>query len=126
MLKSILPRLLAASITITAFGSLHAQSPEAAPNMAQMGHQLATFSGSMHSAAEVCGDYTKDQLADMKAKQKQQMSQMGLTAEEFDTAFDAGKKKTDERWDTMSKAEQESACEELQQQMSQAFKGMIK
>ncbi|AFT71579.1 Putative lipoprotein [Alloalcanivorax dieselolei B5] len=126
MLKSILTRLLAASIAIAAFGPLHAQTSGGAPNMAQMGNQVATFSGSMHAAAEVCGGYTKDQLADMKAKQKQQMTKMGLTAQEFDTAFDTGKKKTDERWDTMSKAEQKSACEELRQQMSQAFNGMIK
>ncbi|WP_133491330.1 hypothetical protein [Alcanivorax sp. 24] len=126
MPKFILTRLLAASITIAAFSPLHAQTSGGAPNMAQMGNQVASFSGSMHAAAEVCGGYTKDQLAEMKAKQKQQMTQMGLTAEEFDTAFNAGKKKTDERWDAMSKTEQKSACEELRQQMSQAFNGLIK
>ena len=87
-----------------------------AQGMKQIGHQIAMLGGSMHAMAGFCGGYSSTELAEMKQQQKQHAMAVGFSAKEFDQAFEAGKSKTEARWDTASSQQQRSACLDLKKQ----------
>ncbi|WP_019340798.1 hypothetical protein [Stutzerimonas stutzeri] len=98
--------------------SLSGQAQE--PNqqiMSNMHTQLANFGGSMHATAKVCGDYSDNQLAEQKEKQRAMAIQNGMKATAFDEAFDAGEKKTKSKWADIPASERQAKCDEFKQEM---------
>src|SRR5690606_536634 len=81
--------------------------------MSPMNQQLAKFGGTMHAIAEVCGDYSADQLAESKKQQKAQLTQSGMSATSFDEAFATGLNETRAKWDTISEKERKEVCEKM-------------
>jgi len=112
-----LVRTLAFALPLTASLPGQAQEQGLSP-LAEMGGQLAAFSGQMHAAAKVCGGYTAEQLAEMKRQQREQLSEQGFSAAAFDKAFADGERKGAERWKSLSSAEQEAACADMKQPFS--------
>ncbi len=88
--------------------------------MEDMASQLGKFSGSMHTVARACGDYSEEQLAEMKQQQREQLKESGMDISGFDKAFASSESETARRWETMSEAEQKATCEKIKQQMSAA------
>lgn len=88
--------------------------------MKDMAGQLGKFSGSMHTVARACGDYSEEQLAEMKQQQRAQLEESGMDIGGFDKAFASSERETAEKWKTMSKAEQKATCEKIKQEMSAA------
>ncbi|WP_417779547.1 hypothetical protein [Stutzerimonas xanthomarina] len=98
--------------------SLSGQAQE--PNqqiMSNMHTQLANFGGAMHATAKVCGDYSDNQLAEQKEKQRALSIQSGMKAAAFDEAFDAGEKKATAKWAAIPSSEHQAKCDEFKQEM---------
>lgn len=92
----------------------HAQAQAPANPMAEMNTKLAKLAGSMSTLALNCGDYSEEQLAEIKAQHKQGLTQSGMSAEQFEQAFTGGKQEAEERWSIIPEAEQSEACEQLE------------
>lgn len=88
--------------------------------MKDMAAQIGKFSGSMHTLARACGDYSEEQQAEMKQQQREQLKESGMDISGFDKAFASSESETAERWKTMPEAEQKATCEKIKQQMSMA------
>ena len=65
---------------------LHAQVPSAT----EMNAQLARLGGSMQAAAEACGGYSGEALAEHKQQQKDHLAQAGMDSVSFEKQFIAG------------------------------------
>lgn len=86
--------------------------PDANP-MAAMHTGMAKVGGSMHTVARKCGDYTVDELSEMKAQQKAGLTQSGMSAEQFERVFAEGEAQAKLHWGEMTDAEQSEACEQV-------------
>ncbi|QHS35620.1 hypothetical protein [Alcaligenes faecalis] len=75
--------------------------------------QLAQMGGAMHAAAEVCGDYSQDQLQEMKKQQKSSIQSMGLNDEDFDKAFEQGLDRGRQDLQKATAEQRQQMCEQL-------------
>lgn len=90
-------------------------SDPAAAIQAAAGDQLAEMGGRLHAAAELCGTHSPEELAEMKAQQRDTHDESNFDVDTFDEAFAGGERALKEEWSAMSEAEQSAACEELRQ-----------
>lgn len=104
---SIACRIALAGGFALAMSAAHAQQP--APVMPN----LATASGQMHAAAELCGDYKAAQLDAMKQQQRTAASQSGMSAGDFDTAFKTSYDSTKVQLAQLSAADKDKMCQQL-------------
>lgn len=93
---------------------LHAQVPSAA----EMNAQLARLGGSMQAAAEVCGGYSSEALAEHKRQQKDHLAQAGMDTVSFEKQFVAGAHELTTRFRDMPDAERQASCKEFEQHLS--------
>ncbi|MFD4121607.1 hypothetical protein ACFWQD_09880 [Alcaligenes faecalis] len=75
--------------------------------------QLAQMGGAMHAAAEVCGDYSQDQLQEMKKQQQTSIQSMGLNDEDFDKAFEQGLDRGRQDLKKATAEQRQQMCEQL-------------
>ncbi len=98
----------------------------APPAMAQAGsgmsEQLARMGGSMSVVGKACGDFSNQELAASKEKQKAMLAQRGVDAAAFDKAYAAGADDARRKGDAMSPGKQAETCEEIKQQANAAAK----
>ncbi|AZW29404.1 putative lipoprotein [Bordetella bronchiseptica GA96-01] len=106
MLKTLCKTALAAGAALGLAGACAAQGAKTHLAMAEMG-------GTMHAAAQACGDYKPAELSDMKARQQQAMAGMGVSAEQFETAFAAGLEKGRQQIAGASAQQKQQMCEQL-------------
>ncbi|ARU04966.1 hypothetical protein CCO03_09985 [Comamonas serinivorans] len=76
------------------------------PNLAELG-------GQMHAAAQVCGHHSADELQKMKAAQKAQSLQQGVSAEAFDAGFQKGLDDGLAKFKPLSAAQKSQTCAQL-------------
>ncbi|WP_312224601.1 hypothetical protein [Stutzerimonas nitrititolerans] len=93
---------------------LHAQVPSAT----EMNAQLARLGGSMQAAAEACGGYSSEALAEHKQQQKDHLAQAGMDSVSFEKQFIAGAHELSTRFRSMPDAERQASCEEFRQHLS--------
>lgn len=86
-------------------------APVVANPLAQQARQMAYMAGTMHAAAEVCGDYTSQQLDGMLREQKGAVAQMGLSEADFDAEFDKGRESGMAKLESASPEERAKSCE---------------
>lgn len=99
--------LLAVTLSMLVCGSALAQAPGAMDPA-----KLAQFGGGMHALAHKCGGYTKVQLDTMKAQQKAEHVKRGMSAAQFDTAFEQGLRESTARYEGASAQQQQQACQQ--------------
>lgn len=87
---------------------------------AGMAAQMAKLGGMMHATAKACGDYSEEQLAEMKQQQKAAHLESGLDAASFEKAFAEADTEIARRWATMATAQRTRACSDIRQQISTA------
>lgn len=90
-----------------------AQEGPTPPPMEAIYANMAKVGGSMHVVAMKCGDYSQEKLAEMKAQQRAGLARSGMSADQFESIFAEGKQEAEDRWNTMSDAEQTEACERI-------------
>lgn len=116
---SLLPSLaLFCAITSSSL-SVSAQQPDP---MSPMNQQFAKLGGTMQAVAEVCGDYSAEQLAESKQQQKSQLAKNGMSEADFDKAFTTGLREAKEKWKTVPESERKGICEDMKQQIGNSFK----
>lgn len=112
--KKLLITTLASVLATSCFSTFsHAEAPANMPF--DMTGQLATMSGSMHATAIVCQGYSEKQLIELKQQQQELLEQRGMTKADFEKVYSAAKQKTEEKWKTLTEAEQKQACEKIKQ-----------
>ncbi|MVW80219.1 hypothetical protein GOQ28_14955 [Bordetella sp. 02P26C-1] len=97
---------LTAAVTISLAGPALAQDAATA-------QKLAEFGGQMHAVAVACGDYTPSQLSEMKAEQQRSMATSGLSAAEFETAFQQGLQATQKKIASGTAQQRTQMCEQF-------------
>lgn len=118
--KTSLLRSLALFCVIST-GSLSVAAQQPDP-ISPMNQQLAKLAGSMQAVAEVCGDYSVEQLDEIKQQQKKQLVQSGMSEADFDKAFSTSLSEVQAKWKTVSSSEQKEICDNMKQQLLNAFK----
>lgn len=93
---------------------LHAQGPSAS----EVNAQLARLGGSMQAAAEACGGYTSEALAEHKRQQKDHLAQAGMDTVSFEKQYLAGAHELTMRFRNMPEAERQASCDEFKQHLS--------
>lgn len=116
---SLLQSLALFCVISTGSLSVAAQQPDP---ISPMNQQLAKLAGSMQAVAEVCGDYSAEQLDEIKQQQKKQLVQSGMSEADFDEAFGTSLSEVQAKWKTVSKHEQREICDNMKQQLLNAFK----
>jgi predicted secreted protein len=116
---SLLQSLALFCVISTGSLSVAAQQPDP---ISPMNQQLAKLAGSMQAVAEVCGDYSAEQLDEIKQQQKKQLVQSGMSEADFDEAFGTSLSEVQAKWKTVSKHEQKEICDNMKQQLLNAFK----
>jgi len=116
---SLLQSLALFCVISTGSLSVAAQQPDP---ISPMNQQLAKLAGSMQAVAEVCGDYSAEQLDEIKQQQKKQLVQSGMSEADFDEAFGTSLSEAQAKWKTVSKHEQKEICDNMKQQLLNAFK----
>lgn len=94
----------------------HAQTQEGDPSETSI--DVVQFSGAMHATSLKCGAYFEQKLLDYKREQQEKMTQDGMDPEDFEQAFAKGRDQAEQRWKELSKQEQEQACQEIENQVS--------
>lgn len=107
MPRSIASLALVAALTAASAAPAWAQAQNPTLNA------LTELGGAMHASAEICGGYTATELSSMKAQQKAQSQQQGISASEFEAGFQKGYQQGKTRFVTASPAEKAKACEQL-------------
>lgn len=74
---------------------------------------IARSAGQAHAIARVCGDYSDEQLRDMKRDHKAASAQAGLTPANFETLFQSGYAETRAKLATQTPAEKEADCRKM-------------
>lgn len=94
-----------------------AAAPDAAPASPAdpMNAQLAELGGGMHALAEACGGYTAAQLEAMKAEQRDQGIQRGVSGEDFDAGFARGYADASAKIAAAGAQEREKSCAQAEQ-----------
>lgn len=116
---SLLQSLALFCVISTGSLSVAAQQPDP---ISPMNQQLAKLAGSMQAVAEVCGDYSAEQLDEIKQQQKKQLVQSGMSEADFDEAFGTSLSEVQAKWKTVSSSEQREICDNMKQQLLNAFK----
>lgn len=76
--------------------------------------KIAEFGGAMHAMAEECGNYSADQLREMKAGQQSASTAGGLSAGEFETIFAKGYEATKAKIAAGNASQKKTMCEQMQ------------
>lgn len=76
--------------------------------------KIAEFGGAMHAMAEECGNYSADQLREMKAGQQSASTVGGLSAGEFETIFAKGYEATKAKIAAGNASQKKTMCEQMQ------------
>lgn len=84
-----------------------------AQGASSMAAQIAELGGGMHAAARACGDYTDEQLRDMKQQQKADALAAGLPASTFETVFQAAYDKARGKLAAATPAQKAQACQQV-------------
>jgi len=109
-----IPRPLAfAAVGLLLSLPLHAQGPSAS----EVNAQLARMSGSMQAAAQACGGYSSEALAEHKRQQKDHLALAGMDAVSFEKQFVVGAHELSARFRDMPDAERQASCEEYKQHL---------
>ena len=116
---SLLQSLAVFCVILTGSLSVAAQQPDP---ISPMNQQLAKLAGSMQAIAEVCGDYSAEQLEEIKQQQKKQLVQSGMSEADFDEAFGASLSEVQAKWKTVSESEQKELCDNMKQQLLNSFR----
>ena len=111
---SLLPALALFGVVASSSVTVSAQQPDP---MSPMNQQLAKLGGTMQAVAEVCGDYSTDQLAKSKKQQKSQLLVNGMSESDFDKAFTAGLSEAKEKWKTVPESQRKGICDDMKQQI---------
>lgn len=74
---------------------------------------IARSAGQAHAIARVCGDYSDEQLRDMKRDHKAASAQAGLTAANFETLFQSKYAETRAKLARQKPAEKEADCRKM-------------
>lgn len=80
-----------------------------------MAGQLAAFGGGMHALAEACGSYSASELDGMKAQQREQALQSGMSASDFEAGFARGHAEASAKIASASAADREKSCAQAEQ-----------
>lgn len=75
--------------------------------------KIAGLGGAMHAVAEECGDYSADQLKEMKAGQQAASAAGGLSAAEFEPIFTQAYEATKAKIAAGSASEKKTMCEQM-------------
>ena len=116
---SLLQSLALFCVISTGSLSVAAQQPDP---ISPMNQQLAKLAGSMQAVAEVCGDYSAEQLEEIKQQQKKQLVQSGMSEADFDEVFGTSLSEVQAKWKTVSASEQKEICDNMKQQLLNSFK----
>lgn len=88
-------------------------APASSNPLAQGAPQMAYMAGSMHAAAEACGDYTPEKLDGMLREQKAALTQMGVSEADFDAEFKRGFQDGKAKIESATPQEREQNCAKL-------------
>lgn len=97
---------------VAAMAEPAAEAPVAGDPMAA---QLAALGGGLHALAESCGGYSASELDAMKAQQREQALQGGMSPGDFDAGFARGHADASAKLAGASAAEREKSCAQAEQ-----------
>lgn len=93
-------------------GTTQAQSQPVSP----VAEQMANMGGAMAAATLACGGIPEEQIEESKQKQQALLAKQGMDSASFERAYSAGKEEVDARWEELSQAEKDEACESMKKQ----------